>query len=66
MHASVRGSQMLFKNRMIKDVITINFSSPMLETGNRRDPLMVHPSGPDRLKWISRWNRPSRKKTKKT
>ncbi len=32
---------MLVKNPMIKDVITINVNSPMLETGDRRDPIMV-------------------------
>jgi hypothetical protein len=32
---------MLVKNKMIKDVIAIHVNSPVLETGNRRDPIMV-------------------------
>ena len=57
---------MLVKNEMIKDVITIHVNSPMPETGNRRDPIMVCASRPGRPKLISRSNRPIRKETKKT
>ncbi len=41
---------MLVKNPMIKNVITIDVNSPMLETGNRRDPIMVCPGRPSLLK----------------
>jgi hypothetical protein len=41
---------MLVKNEMIKDVNTIHVNSLMLETGNRRDPIMVCASRPGRPK----------------
>ena len=57
---------MLVKNPMIKNVITIDVNSPMLGSGNRRDPIMVCPGRPSLLKSIFSLNRPSRKKAKKT
>ena len=44
---------MLVKNPMIKDAITIDVNSSILEAINRRDPIMEGPSRPGRLKWLS-------------
>ncbi len=44
---------MLVKDRMLKDVITIDVNSPMQEAINREGPIMGCPRRLGELKWIS-------------